>query len=186
MHLKMSSAKWRPFCLGPNVFGSGKGFLPDSTKPLPDPILSYLISGLCGINIRPFSQEVLNISTHKMSLKNALVRLLPRLSWASVFRDNLKLIWIISGVIPRRNLWIELISPSNNKYASNFEPMWSNELKRKQTTDSRIFAFKKNIFLAWAVVFNQTPMCVWSCSVSFDKSYKSMPWSFCKIMSVSV
>ena len=24
MHLKMSSAKWRPFCLGPNVLRTGK------------------------------------------------------------------------------------------------------------------------------------------------------------------
>ena len=49
MHWKMSSAKWRPFCLGLNVLthyglvdskilvntGSGNGLLPDGTKLLP-------------------------------------------------------------------------------------------------------------------------------------------------------
>ena len=61
MHLKMSSAKWRPFCLGLNVLtrfglvtpngnidlwiniGSGNhsdGLLPDRTKSLPDPMLT--------------------------------------------------------------------------------------------------------------------------------------------------
>ena len=58
MRVKISSAKWRPFCLGLNVltlslsyilmyaeeitvmFGAGNGSLPDDTKPLP--IWNYL------------------------------------------------------------------------------------------------------------------------------------------------
>ena len=58
MCLKLSSAKWRPFCLGLNVLthwdlvnnmvtlslvntGSCNGLLPDGTKPLPKPVLTY-------------------------------------------------------------------------------------------------------------------------------------------------
>ena len=58
MHLKMLSWKWRPFCFGLNVLthcglvrpygdidrdsiGSGNGLLPDSTEPIPEPVLTY-------------------------------------------------------------------------------------------------------------------------------------------------
>ena len=59
MHLKMLSAKWRPCCpegyelklivarwghMALDILvntGSGKGLLPDGTKPLPEPMLSY-------------------------------------------------------------------------------------------------------------------------------------------------
>ena len=59
MHLKISSAKWRPFCLGLNVLthfclvmpyahrsgstliSSDNGLFPDGTKPLPDSVLTY-------------------------------------------------------------------------------------------------------------------------------------------------
>ena len=58
MHLKVLSAKWRPFCLGLNVLTHcglvisydytdlgqhwpGNGLVPDGIKVLPDPILTY-------------------------------------------------------------------------------------------------------------------------------------------------
>ena len=58
IHLKMSSGKWWPFCLGLNALihwplgwftaswilvniGSGKGSVLDGTKPLPEPVLTY-------------------------------------------------------------------------------------------------------------------------------------------------
>ena len=50
--------------------GSGNGLLPDGTKPLPEPMLTDDQWGLkCGIHLRPILQEVLKISTLKMSLK---------------------------------------------------------------------------------------------------------------------
>ena len=76
MHVKMSSAKWRPssFCL--NVLthwglvtpcgiiqlgqhDSGNGLLPNSTKPLPEPMLT---NRPCSIHPRAISQGMLQMS----------------------------------------------------------------------------------------------------------------------------
>ena len=44
----MSSAKWRPFCLGLNVLMdlTGDKLLPDGTKPLLEPKLTYIYVAL--------------------------------------------------------------------------------------------------------------------------------------------
>ena len=74
MHLKMSSGKWRTFCLGLNVLthyglvmpyhmatqiwvdiGSDNGLLPNDTKPLPEPMLNPDL----GIHYTAISQKML-------------------------------------------------------------------------------------------------------------------------------
>ena len=50
-------------------------FLPDGTKPLPEPVLTYNQWSL----VAPISQKQAKISIHKMSLKNTLIKFLPHL-----------------------------------------------------------------------------------------------------------
>ena len=68
MHLNMSSAKWRPFCIGLNVLthcrlmtpygditiwvniGSGNGLLLDGAKPSPEPLLTYSLK-IADVNV---------------------------------------------------------------------------------------------------------------------------------------
>ena len=75
-------AKCHSICPGPNVLivawwchmaadnwvniGSGNGLVPDSPKPLPEPMVSTWFSGT---HLTPISQEVLKISIHKISLE---------------------------------------------------------------------------------------------------------------------
>ena len=44
IHLKMSSAKWRPFCLGLNVLSNGLAF---SYKTLPEPFMPQIDDAIC-------------------------------------------------------------------------------------------------------------------------------------------
>ena len=89
MHLKISSGKWRPSCLGLNSWltqcglvtpyivtsirdniGSGKGLLPEGTKPFPQvqPMLTLLLVRSSGIHLRVISQETPQLVT-EISLK---------------------------------------------------------------------------------------------------------------------
>ena len=78
MHFIMSSAKWRPFCLGLNVLIT-RVFVfactADSTKPSPEPMLTYH-QRRGGNRQGPISQEVLKVSILEISLENALFELL--------------------------------------------------------------------------------------------------------------
>ena len=56
-------------------FGWGTGLLPDGTKPLPQPMLTYHQLGSVALNLRPISQEVLMISIHKMSIKKYICKI---------------------------------------------------------------------------------------------------------------
>ena len=40
-----------------DIFGSGNGLLPDGTKPLTEPILTYHVRS-CGIHLRAILQEM--------------------------------------------------------------------------------------------------------------------------------
>ena len=55
--------------------GSDNGLLPDSTNPLPEPVLTWASLGLCGNHLRPMSLDMLEISDHKIGLRNTLVKL---------------------------------------------------------------------------------------------------------------
>ena len=58
--------------------GSGHGLLPDGTKPLPEPMLTYHHWDSLTISL-----EVLKISICKMNLKNKFVKSFPYLSGAN-------------------------------------------------------------------------------------------------------
>ena len=51
MRLKMSSAKWRPFCLGLNVL------MPDGTRPLSEPVLTFHWLGVVAFTCRQFTRN---------------------------------------------------------------------------------------------------------------------------------
>ena len=58
--------------------GSGNGLLPDGTKPLPEPMLTYLqISPMTDIHLRALSQEDLKMPINKTRLKIAFLKLNP-------------------------------------------------------------------------------------------------------------
>ena len=78
----MSSGKWRPFCLGLNVFTlyglvTQYGDIDRSQdwritwqyQAITLANVDLLSMAFCGTHLRPFSQKVLKISTHKMSSK---------------------------------------------------------------------------------------------------------------------
>ena len=62
-------------------FGSGNGLLPDGTKPLPEPLLTYH-QVFCGIHMREFSPEMFNL-IHNMCLEITFSKLLPHLPEAN-------------------------------------------------------------------------------------------------------
>ena len=64
---------------------SGNGLLPDGTKPLPEPVLTWASLGLYGNHLRPMSLELLKISDHKIGWKNTLVKLFLHLPRAHEF-----------------------------------------------------------------------------------------------------
>ena len=76
--------------------GLGNGFLPDGTKPLPEPILTYY--QWSRIHLRAILQEVLKISVLDMSLKIADLRLKPHLLGANELR------WSIYWKEPLKNV----------------------------------------------------------------------------------
>ena len=45
--------------------GSGNGWLPDGTKPLPEPMLDLSSEGFCGILLRTISQGLLKVSGYE-------------------------------------------------------------------------------------------------------------------------
>ena len=49
--------------------GSGNGLLPDGTKPLPEPMLTYHQWSFVVFTLQQFTQEAHEISVHDMSLK---------------------------------------------------------------------------------------------------------------------
>ena len=49
--------------------GSGNGLLPDGTKPLPEPMLTYHQRGSVAFFWEQVSQELLKVSIQDMSLK---------------------------------------------------------------------------------------------------------------------
>ena len=58
---------------------SGNGLLPDGTKPLPEPMWTLYQWGFVALTQDQFQRKVFKISTHKISLKNIFVKLLPHL-----------------------------------------------------------------------------------------------------------
>ena len=72
--------------LGQINIGSDNGFLPNSTKPLPEPMVTY--HQWRSVDLRPISKEELKFSIPKMTLKNILVNLLPHLSGANQLTVN--------------------------------------------------------------------------------------------------
>ena len=63
----------------PVNIGSGNGLLPDGTKPLPEPTLTYYQNVFYGIPFRLISQEVLVNLICKLYLAITLLKLLPHL-----------------------------------------------------------------------------------------------------------
>ena len=62
--------------------GSGNGLLPDGTKPIPKPMLTYHQRGY-GIHLWVFSKEILKISLIKLILNITFLKLLPHLPGAN-------------------------------------------------------------------------------------------------------
>ena len=54
--------------------GPGNGLLPDDTKPLPEPMLTYHQLGICSIHLRPVSQLIL-VLTQNIKADNDINRI---------------------------------------------------------------------------------------------------------------
>ena len=72
--LKLTWTQWRHMATHIWVnTGSCNGLLPDGTKPLAKPMLTYHSRGSEALR-KPFSQEMLRISNHKIGLKNTFLK----------------------------------------------------------------------------------------------------------------
>ena len=66
--------------------GSGNDFLPDATKPLPEPILTYHQMFFFGINLEAILQEELVKLIHNMCSEIKPLKLLPHIPRANELR----------------------------------------------------------------------------------------------------
>ena len=106
--------------------GSGNGLVPDSTKPLPEPILTYRLLRSSHIHLRPISLEVLHPSVAKISLRITYLK----------FHSNVHGVNALNSLIHR--LFLGHYCPNGTQAANEFpcpRGSFNNETRRTNIGD---------------------------------------------------
>ena len=139
---------------------SGNGLLPDSTNPLPEPVLTWASLGLCGNHLRPMSLEVLKISDHKIGLKNTLVKLFLHLLRVHEFKLgvvnrfaflylSLHSVYKICKHVCLYYWWLQIYEWIISSGAYSFEPL--NFIIQHQIGTNKVCCLQVYAILLWRI-----------------------------------
>ena len=169
----MSSAKWGPFCSGPNVWthcgiampyiykylvnvGSGNGFLPDDAKSLSETLLTSHLWGLLAISQKMLRNVYIYIFQWYEFEKNHFILQSVRGQWVNI---NVFLLLLCAGSCCHKSIIFFLIDcfivPTCATWCSAVQALGQKQTLHKQSSQISIYRY-----LQFEANFH-TPLTVW-------------------------